>query len=126
VPRRHAPACIVCGAIIREQVQRDLRSYMCLLASGCCLSRDIEYINRAHITPRTTQHIIPSTTNQILIFVAAPPFLRHEDENSAMLDENLQNCRFSNLVADGYASNCRFIEFSSMWRTGFSHLRGGS
>jgi hypothetical protein len=32
-------------------------------------------------------------TNQILIFMADPPFRRHEDENSAMLDENLHNVR---------------------------------
>ena len=30
---------------------------------------------------------------QILIFVADPPFLRPEDENSAMLDENLHLSR---------------------------------
>jgi hypothetical protein len=29
-------------------------------------------------------------------------------------------------VADGDRSTCSFAEFSSRWRTGFSHLRGGS
>jgi hypothetical protein len=29
-------------------------------------------------------------------------------------------------VADGDASTCEFVEFSSKWRTAFSHLRGGS
>jgi hypothetical protein len=29
-------------------------------------------------------------------------------------------------VADGDCSTCSFAEFSSKWRTGFSHFRGGS
>jgi hypothetical protein len=36
------------------------------------------------------------------------------------------SCRFSKSLADGDASTCAFAEFSSKWRTGFSHLRGGS
>jgi hypothetical protein len=35
-------------------------------------------------------------------------------------------CRLSNSVADDDLSTCRFAEFSSKWRTRFSHLRGGS
>src|ERR1700738_1772539 len=34
--------------------------------------------------------------------------------------------RFSNSVADDGSPNCRFAEFSSKWRTCFTHLRGGS
>jgi hypothetical protein len=37
-----------------------------------------------------------------------------------------RGCRFSFSVADGDASTCGFVEFSSKWRTRFSHLRGGS
>jgi serine/threonine protein kinase len=37
-----------------------------------------------------------------------------------------KRCRFSKSVADDGASTCRVAEFSSKWRTGFSHLRGGS
>ena len=33
------------------------------------------------------------STNEIPIFVANPPFLRHEDGNSAILDGNLQSRR---------------------------------
>jgi hypothetical protein len=36
------------------------------------------------------------------------------------------NCRVSNYLADGDASTWAFAEFSSKWRMGFSHLRGGS
>ena len=32
---------------------------------------------------------VSNDADQFLVFVADPPFLRHEDENSAMLDENL-------------------------------------
>jgi hypothetical protein len=35
-------------------------------------------------------------------------------------------CRFSFRMADSDVSTCGFAEFSSEWRTGFSHLRGGS
>jgi hypothetical protein len=34
--------------------------------------------------------------------------------------------RFPFSVADDSASTCRFAEFSSKWRSRFSHLRGGS
>lgn len=37
-----------------------------------------------------------------------------------------RGCSFSFSVADGDASTCIFAEFSSKWRTRFSHLRGGS
>jgi hypothetical protein len=47
--------------------------------------------------------------------------------DSAHLDQQQQKkCRFQNSVADGDASTCGFAEFSSKWRMGFSHLRGGS
>ena len=39
------------------------------------------------------------SANQILIFVADPPLVRHYCENSAILDENRQRrCRFSKSV----------------------------
>jgi hypothetical protein len=40
-----------------------------------------------------TQLQVVSPTNQILIIVADPPFRCHEDENSAILNENLQTWR---------------------------------
>lgn len=47
-----------------------------------------------------------------------------------MLDENLQEkrrcCRFPSNMAKRDPSTCDFPEFSSKWRTRFSHLRGGS
>jgi hypothetical protein len=35
-------------------------------------------------------------------------------------------CRFSKIVTEADSPTSRFAEFSSKWRTGFSHLRGGS
>jgi hypothetical protein len=35
-------------------------------------------------------------------------------------------CRFSRMVAEADSATCAFAQFSSRWRTGFSHLRGGS
>jgi hypothetical protein len=37
-----------------------------------------------------------------------------------------KKCRFSFFVADVDSPTCMFAEFSSKWRTSFSHLRGGS
>jgi hypothetical protein len=37
-----------------------------------------------------------------------------------------EGCRFPIRVADGDVSIRAFAEFSSKWRTRFSHLRGGS
>ena len=37
----------------------------------------------------------PRPANEILIFMADPPSSRHEDENSAILNENRHTCRFS-------------------------------
>jgi hypothetical protein len=45
---------------------------------------------------------------------------------SSWSGEHRESCRFSLCMADGDASTCGFAEFSSKWRTGFSHIRGGS
>src|SRR5271166_627586 len=39
---------------------------------------------------------------------------------------DVYKCRTSNSVADDGSSSSVFAEFSSKWRTDFSHLRGGS
>src|SRR4029453_15637906 len=46
----------------------------------------------------------------------------HPSESAAKLENLQRSCRFSNWVADDDASTCRFAEFSSKWRTRFSHL----
>jgi len=38
----------------------------------------------------------------------------------------IDDCRFSRMVAEADSATCAFAQFSSRWRTGFSHLRGGS
>jgi hypothetical protein len=69
----------------------------------------------------------PRRANYFLISVADSPRIRHSCEKFAISFENLQpSCRFSKSVADDDASSCAFAEFSSKWRTSFSHLRGGS
>ncbi|MDT5350659.1 MAG: hypothetical protein QOH91_3946, partial [Mycobacterium sp.] len=58
------------------------------------------------------------------VFYTADPaeFIKMRIESLSLM----AGCRFSPPVADADSPTCKFAEFSSKWRTGFSHLRGGS
>jgi hypothetical protein len=83
--------------------------------------------------PKGTSMSDPTTSS-------LPGTMEHLDPNTVDIGENvrdavdlnkdfmdsLRECRFSDCMADGDASTCTFAQFSSKWRTHFSHLRGGS
>jgi hypothetical protein len=77
---------------------------------------------------------MPSLPKRVLMFVANSPSFAISYDPFATGNENLHSrspravyyCGFPPHVADADSPTCMFAEFSSKWRTGFSHLRGGS
>jgi hypothetical protein len=135
-PPHYAPSpvndasCIAahCGSIQSIDSWNERPEARCLI---CGLFRDCfpAVESAGAVCMRRAEGIAPSMGREafrIPVFMADPPSSAISNWNPPRKIGTYSSCRVSLCVADRDACSCGLAEFSSRWRTRFSHLRGGS